>query len=77
MEVEDLFIRRLRESAITPDEFVPLLNKHLKGYVPGGRKTSIAFGKYPAGVDKFTEVKITHNGTIQYNKPDVRINPGA
>ena len=48
MEVEDLFLRRLRESAITPHDFVPLLSKDLKGYVPDGRQTGIACGKHPA-----------------------------
>ena len=77
IEVEDLFLRRLQESAIVPDEYVPLLSKHLKGYVPDGRQTGIVCGKYPAGVDQFTEVEIIHNGTIQYNMPDVRNNPGG
>jgi hypothetical protein len=77
MEVEDLFISMLRESAITSDDHVPLLSNHRKGCVPDGRQTGIACGKYPAGVDEFTEVKIIHNGTIQYNKPDVKNNPGG
>ena len=47
MEVEDLFSRMLRESAITPNYSVPLLSKHFKGYVPDGRQTGIACGKYP------------------------------
>ena len=29
MEVEDIFMRILQESAIVPDEFVPLMSKHL------------------------------------------------
>ncbi len=61
MEVEDLVLRKLKESAITPDDYVALLNKHLKGYVPDWRQTRIACGKHPAGVDQFTEVKIIHN----------------
>ncbi len=69
MEVEDPFLRMLRESAITPDDYVPLLSKHLKGYVPDGRQTGSACGKYPAGVDQFTEVKVIHNGTIHYRRP--------
>jgi hypothetical protein len=28
-----------------------------------------------AGVDKFTEVKVIHSGTMQYIRPDVKINP--
>ena len=64
MEVENLFLHNLQEKAITPDESVPLLNKHLKGYVPDGRQIGIACGKHPAGVDQFTEVKVIHSGTI-------------
>ena len=37
MEVEDVFMRRLQESAIVPDDFVPLLSKNLRGYVQDGR----------------------------------------
>jgi hypothetical protein len=51
IEVEDLFLRMLRGSAITPNDSVPLLSKHLKGYVPDERQTGIACGKHPAGVD--------------------------
>ena len=58
-----------------PDDHVPVVSKHLRGYVPDGRQTGIACGKYPAGVDQYTEVKIIHSGTIQYNRPDVRNNP--
>jgi hypothetical protein len=77
MEVEDVFMRRLQESAISPDNSVPLLSKHLKGYVPDGRQMGIANGKYPAGVDQYTEVKIIHSGTVQYSRPEVRDNPGG
>ncbi len=71
MEVEDLFLRRVQENTHTQDEFVPLLIKHLKRYVPDGRQTGIACGKHPAGVDQFTEVKIIHIGTIEYKRPNV------
>jgi hypothetical protein len=37
MEVGDFFMRRLSESAIISDNSMPLLSKHLKGYVPDGR----------------------------------------
>jgi len=77
MEVEDLFLRKLQESAIVQGGSVPLLNKHLKGYVPDGRQMGIACWKYPAGVDQFTEVKIIHSGTIQYKRPNVRNNHGG
>ena len=75
MEVEDSFLRKLRETAINPVTIVPLLSKNLEGYVPDGRQTGIANGKYPAGIDQFTEVKVIHNGTVQYDMPDVRDDP--
>ena len=43
---------------------LPLLSKNLKGYVPDGHETGIACGKYPAGVNQITEVKVIHNGTV-------------
>ena len=64
MEVGDFFMRRLSESAIIPDHSMPLIGKHIKGYVPDGRQTGIASSKYPAGVDQFTEVKIIHSVEI-------------
>ncbi len=54
MEVEDYFLRKLRETAINPAQYVPLLSKHLKGYVPYGHQNGIANGKYPTGVNPFT-----------------------
>jgi hypothetical protein len=72
MEVEDYFIRRLRQSAVQPTNQVPLLSKQLKGYVPDGRQTGITSALHPAGVDQFTEIKVIHSGTVQYNKVDVR-----
>jgi hypothetical protein len=71
MEVEEYFLRRLQESAINPDFAVPLLGKHLRGYVPDGRQTGVASSKRPAGVDQFTEVKVIHSGAVQYRRPDV------
>jgi hypothetical protein len=50
---------------------VPLLSKHLKGYVPDGHQTGIACRKYPVGVNQFTEVKVIHNGTVQYRRLEV------
>jgi hypothetical protein len=64
MEVEGYFLRKLRETVINPVTTEPLLSKNLKGYVPDGRKTEISNGKYPAGIDQFTEVKVIHNGTV-------------
>ena len=72
MEVEDYFPRKLRETAINPAQFVPLLSNHLKGYVTDGHQTGIACGKYPAGMNEFTEVKVVHSGTVQYTRLEVR-----
>ena len=51
---------------------MPILNKHLKGYVSDGRQLGIACNKFPGGIDQFTEVKVIHSGTLQYMRPDVR-----
>ena len=72
MEVEDFFLRKLRETAINPALSVSLMSRNLKGYVPDGHQTGIACGKYPAGVNQFTEVKVIQSGTVQYRRPDVR-----
>ncbi len=48
-------MRKLRDNALTSNQFLPLLIKHLKGYVPYDRHTCIACNKFPAGVDQFTE----------------------
>ena len=72
MEVEDYFLRKLRETTISPARYMPLLRKHLKGYVPDGHQTGIACGKYPAGVNQFTEVKVIHSGAVQYMRLEVR-----
>jgi hypothetical protein len=60
MEVEDYFLRKLKETAINPAQYVPILSRNLKGYVPDGHQTGIACGKYPAGVYQFTEVKVIY-----------------
>ncbi len=67
MEVEDNFLRKVREMAINPVETVPLLSKNLRGYVPDGHQTGIANSKYPAGVNQFIEIKIIHSGAVQYS----------
>ena len=72
MEVEDFFLRKLRETAINPTLYVPLLSRNLKGYVQDGHQAGIACGKFPAGVNQFTEVKVIHSGTVQYMRLDVR-----
>ena len=71
VEVEDYFIRKLDGMAVTPIDTVPILNKHLRGYVPDGRQFGIASNKFLGGIDKFTEVKI-HNGTVHYRRRGVR-----
>ncbi len=60
--------------AVNPSQQVHVLSKYLKGYVPDGHQTGIACGKYPAGVDQFTEVKVIHSGTVQYMRQEVRDN---
>jgi len=72
MDPEDYFLRKLRETAINPAQYVPLLSRNLKGYVPDGHQTRIARGKYPAGVNQFTEVKVIHSGAVQYMRLEVR-----
>jgi hypothetical protein len=61
--------------AINPVQIVPLLSTNLRGYVPYGHQTGIANGKYPAGVNQFTEIKVIHRGTVQYNRTNVRDDP--
>jgi hypothetical protein len=72
MEVEDYFLRKLRETAINPAQSMPFQSRNLKGYVLDGHQTGIACGKYPAGVNQFTEVKVIHSGAVQYRRPEVR-----
>ena len=75
LEIEDYFLRKLKETAVNPSQNVPLLSKNLRGYVPDGRQTGIANSKYPAGVNQFTKVKVIHSGAVQYNRTEVRDNP--
>ena len=42
METEDYFVRKLKGMAITPNDPVPIMSKHLKGYVLDGRQLKIA-----------------------------------
>ena len=37
MEIEDYFIRKLHGMAISPENTVPILSKHLRGHVPDGK----------------------------------------
>ena len=69
-----LFRNKLRGMAVTPNESVPILNKHLKGYIPDGRQLGIASNEFPGGIDQFTEVKVIHIGTVQYMRPGDRDN---
>jgi hypothetical protein len=57
---------------VTPNDTVPILNKHLRGYVPDGRQFGIASNKFPRGIDQFPEVKVIHSGTVHYIRPSVR-----
>ena len=61
--------------AFSPQNAVPILNKHLNSYVPERRQLGIACKNIPHGGDKFTEVKIVHNDTIQYTRTYVKDNP--
>ncbi len=65
-EIEDYFMRMLQESAVLVYGSLPLLSKHLKGYVPDGRQINIDCNKFPAGNDQITETKVihAHNGTL-------------
>jgi len=45
MEVKDYFLRKLRETGISPTLSLPLLSRNLKGYVPDGHQTGISCGK--------------------------------
>jgi hypothetical protein len=51
LEIEDYFINKVREMAISPENSVPILKKNLNGYIPDGRHLGIACGKFPAGID--------------------------
>ena len=42
IEVKDYIIRKLQGMAITPNNIVSILIKHLKGYVPDGKQMGIA-----------------------------------
>ena len=64
VEIEDYFIRKLQGMAVTPSESVPILCKHLKGYVTDGRQLGITCNKFLDGIGQFTEVKVIHNGTL-------------
>ncbi len=39
LEVEDYFLRKLKETAVNQGQNMPLLSRNLKGYVPDGRHT--------------------------------------
>ena len=64
MEVDEYFMRKLHQGAIQPQPNIPLMSKQLKGYVLDGHHTGIANGKYPAGINQFTKVKVIHSGAI-------------
>ena len=72
MEVENYFLRKLKETAINQAMSVPLLSRNLKGYVPNRHQTGMACGKCPAGVNQFREAKVIHSGALQYRRPEAR-----
>jgi hypothetical protein len=74
MEIEDYFMSKLHESAISINGFLPLLSKHLKCYVHDGRQTGIACNNFPDGIDQIIETKVIHSGTVHYRSPSVRDN---
>ena len=53
-EIEDYFMRRLQKNVVLTNNYVPLLSKHLKGYVPDARQIGIACNKFPTGIDQLT-----------------------
>ena len=65
-------MRRLQESAVLTNISMPLLSKHLKGYVPNGRQIGIPCNKFLADIDHFTETKVIHNGMFHYRRPRAR-----
>jgi len=72
LEIEDYLTRKVQGMSITPIESMPILIKHLKGYVPNVRQLGIACNKFPCGIDQFTEVKVLHNGALHYITCDRR-----
>ena len=72
LEIEDYFIRKLQGMAVLPKESVPILSKHLMGYVLDGRQMVIACNKFPGGNGQLTTVKVIHNGILEYMRPSVR-----
>jgi hypothetical protein len=66
-EITYYFMRKLMESLVQQTAHLPFLTgKHLNGYVPNGRHTGIATNKHPIGIDHFIDVKVIHNGCVQY-----------
>jgi hypothetical protein len=51
LEIEDYFINKVREMAVSPENTVPIHSKHMKGYIPDGRRLGIPRGNFPAGID--------------------------
>ena len=72
IEIVDYFVRKLKGMAITPNELVLVMSKHLKRYVPDRRQLGIACNKVLGGIDQFTEFKVIHGGTVQYKRPNVQ-----
>jgi hypothetical protein len=68
MEIEDYFMRKLKESAISNNGFLPLPSIYLKGNILVGRQSAIACNKFPAGIGQFTEIKVIHGGSVERKK---------
>ena len=64
MKIEDYFVRKLKNMAITPNYSVPVLSKHLRGYVPDKRQLGSACNNFPIEIDQFTKAKFIHTGKV-------------
>ena len=47
IEIEDYFIRKLQGMAVTLNDSMPILIKHLRGHFPDGRQLGIASNMFP------------------------------
>ena len=51
LKIEDYFINKVRGMAVSPENTVPIMNTHLKGYTSDGRQLGFACGTFPVGID--------------------------
>ena len=63
-EIRDYFIHGLHDITVQSNDYVPLMSKHLKGYVLDGRHIGIDCNKFPAGVEQFTEIEVIYIGSL-------------